>query len=323
MDETERRELLNSAIHTLSEQFLKLHWSHYDITVNGRTEKVQRWLGEPNEEVMVCVLKKDDISEQFHRQDYFFMIFAYKGSYDAVSYRHDNKIAVNEGDCYIGQPFTGYAIHTHRPDEQILIGVLIQRQTFYRSFLPLISGDAELMRFFVESRANEFADEFILLNVAHNAVITSLLECMTVEYANKSDDTQNILKPLALSMLMYLAREFRAKKAIAADESLSAQMMRFMQGRMDAVSLADIAAHFGYHPSYVSALLHKETGRTFSQILLGLRMERAAMLMQGTTLTLDEIAAMLGYGDASNFYKAFKAFYGVSPRKFAGEAQGK
>lgn len=40
------------------------------------------------------------------------------------------------------------------------------------------------------------------------------------------------------------------------------------------------------------------------------------MLMKGTTLSNEEIAAMLGYSNSSNFYKAFKDYYGVSPREY-------
>lgn len=45
-------------------------------------------------------------------------------------------------------------------------------------------------------------------------------------------------------------------------------------------------------------------------------MTRATPLLQGTTLSIEEIAAMLGYTSSSNFYKAFKEEYGVTPREW-------
>ena len=89
-----------------------------------------------------------------------------------------------------------------------------------------------------------------------------------------------------------------------------------MREHMDEVTLPLIAKQFSYHPTYVSNLLKKETGETFSSILLKLRMERAVMMMKGTTLSNEEIATMLGYSNSSNFYKAFREFYGVSPREY-------
>ena len=89
-----------------------------------------------------------------------------------------------------------------------------------------------------------------------------------------------------------------------------------MGDHSDVVTLQDIAAHFHYHPNYVSALLHRETGRKFTEILLEKRMERAVLLMKNTTLSLEEISSMLGYSNHSNFFKAFKAYYGTTPREY-------
>ena len=70
-------------------------------------------------------------------------------------------------------------------------------------------------------------------------------------------------------------------------------------------------------------MLHKKTGRTFSEILLNLRMQRAALLMKNTDLSLEKISNMIGYHNTSNFYKAFRSYYGVSPRTWQQEADRK
>lgn len=44
-----------------------------------------------------------------------------------------------------------------------------------------------------------------------------------------------------------------------------------------------------------------------------LRMERAALLLRNTTLSVEEIAPMLGYGNQSNFYKAFNRIITPAP----------
>ena len=89
-----------------------------------------------------------------------------------------------------------------------------------------------------------------------------------------------------------------------------------MADHSDVVTLKDIAAHFSYHPNYISALLHKETGRKFTEILLEKRMERAVLLLKNTPLSVEEITVMLGYSNTSNFYKAFREYYGTTPREY-------
>ena len=100
------------------------------------------------------------------------------------------------------------------------------------------------------------------------------------------------------------------------DSLVSEQMLAYIEQHLNAVTLAGVGARFGYHPNYVSALLHRQTGRTFSQILLQVRMERACLLLSTTNLPVERIASMVGYPDTSNFYHAFRRVKDVSPREY-------
>lgn len=139
---------------------------------------------------------------------------------------------------------------------------------------------------------------------------------MVREYAAPQKDTQAILKTLTLAVLMYVARQYHAEKPVEESSRLSDRIVRYMGEHTETVTLKEIAAHFAYHPNYISGLLRREMGKTFSQILLELRMERAVLLLRRTDLPIEEVADMLGYGNSSNFYKAFRGFYGCSPREY-------
>ena len=88
-----------------------------------------------------------------------------------------------------------------------------------------------------------------------------------------------------------------------------------MDTRLDSVTLQDLSEHFGYHPNYISAMIHRETGHTFSEILLEKRMKRAELLLNTTQLPVERIAEMTGYRNSSNFYKSFRRYYGASPKE--------
>ena len=93
-------------------------------------------------------------------------------------------------------------------------------------------------------------------------------------------------------------------------------MVRYLGEHVDTVTLSALAARFSYHPNYVSTLLRQETGKTFSELLLEQRMDRAAILLKGTDLSVAEVARTLGYLNTSNFHKAFRAHYGITPRAY-------
>ena len=309
--------ILELAINKLAHDWSHLNWDFRDFDVNGKPDKMSQWQGDPKDDIMIVVFKGRHISEPFHRQDFFFIDYAYHLDYNALSSKFDNLITVKEGDCYIGQPFSGYALRGDSEDDDIvMIGVHIKKEAFFREYLPALSMDADMFRFFLDPQTDKFSDEFIHLSFEMTSPVRSLLELMVVEYADKKEDTQLVLKPMVLALFMHIARRHRLEKTEKQPNTLSGRIVQYINSRPDSVTLKDIAAHFSYHPNYISSLLHKEYGKTFSEIVLEKRMDRAVILLKGTDLSVEEIAAMLGYSDTSNFYKAFRDFYGKTPREY-------
>ena len=68
---------------------------------------MSQWQGDPEDDIMIVAFKGRHISEPFHRQEFFFIDYAYHLDYNALSSKYNNLITVREGDCYIGQPFSG------------------------------------------------------------------------------------------------------------------------------------------------------------------------------------------------------------------------
>ncbi|MDE6883360.1 MAG: helix-turn-helix transcriptional regulator [Lachnospiraceae bacterium] len=59
----------------------------------------------------------------------------------------------------------------------------------------------------------------------------------------------------------------------------------------------------------------------FQQYLLMLRMEHALELLKDKSLSVQQIATLVGYENAFNFSRSFKAQYGVSPSHFRSRSQ--
>ena len=308
--------LILSSIEKLGKDFDAIEWKFLDVPPESIREKTQLWPGDPSEEIMLCVYKGNSIRQDFHRQDYFFFNFAYQGDYGALSSRFDHRITVHEGECYIGQPYAGYAPNGHSEREIIIVGVLIQTQAFFKTFLHVLSANKKLFRFFLNPQTNEYSDEYIQLKFDDLFPVRRLLELMIVEYAAPQENTQDVLKSLTLALLMLVARQYARTYPATKADNLAQKIVQYIGEHFDTVTLKEVAAHFSYHPNYISGYIRRETGKSFSEIVLEQRMERAAALLKGTDLSIEDIAAMLGYSNSSNFYKAFRAFYHVSPREF-------
>ena len=80
------------------------------------------------------------------------------------------------------------------------------------------------------------------------------------------------------------------------------------------ISVADIARSTGLNPSYFGKVFKEATGRTPQQYLIGYRMNKATELLKLTSMSVAEVGAEVGYPNQLHFSRAFKGFYGLSPR---------
>jgi len=81
------------------------------------------------------------------------------------------------------------------------------------------------------------------------------------------------------------------------------------------LQLAEVANRVSMNYSYFSKLFKERTGLTFTAYLIKVRMEEAQKLLKDPTLRINEISEKVGYGNLYHFSRAFKNYYGVSPKE--------
>ena len=92
-------------------------------------------------------------------------------------------------------------------------------------------------------------------------------------------------------------------------------------------SLQQLAEQVGSNYKYVSHVLNECYGKSFKQVLNEQRVREACRMFNDTerygNLTIEAIAANLGFNSRSNFTVTFKRITGISPSDFMKMAQGK
>ncbi len=86
-----------------------------------------------------------------------------------------------------------------------------------------------------------------------------------------------------------------------------------LAGDLSLHTLADLQ---NLNASYLSALFHKETGKTVTDYVTARRMDAAGKLLRTTQLQVQTIAQHCGISDSNYFSKLFKKHYGVTPVQF-------
>lgn len=81
----------------------------------------------------------------------------------------------------------------------------------------------------------------------------------------------------------------------------------------DDLDLHALARHVGCAPHYLSRLFKQHSGKTLSQKLREIRIDRAALLLRDGSCNVTEAAFEVGYNSLSHFTKAFVAEKGARP----------
>jgi AraC-like DNA-binding protein len=105
--------------------------------------------------------------------------------------------------------------------------------------------------------------------------------------------------------------------SVEGTEQLSDRLLAYFYRHYDEqISLAKVARALGASPSGIMHKVKKETGRTFTELLNGVRIKEAKRLLTFTALPLGEISLRCGFRDQSYFTKVFRKFVNIGPREF-------
>lgn len=150
-----------------------------------------------------------------------------------------------------------------------------------RALSPLVAGSATLL----ENDADPEAVEELALQIFRNAT--------------------------------YAQHGFSARQRNADASSLArvSRVLRAIDAHPEhAHELAELAAHARLSPFHFLRCFEDLTGTTPRQYLLRTRLRRAAVRLKQESARVIDIALDCGFGDVSNFNRAFRAEFGTTPR---------
>ena len=66
----------------------------------------------------------------------------------------------------------------------------------------------------------------------------------------------------------------------------------------------------------LNAQLKREAGETIWKLIIKVRMEKAAELLDSKEYKISEVSELVGYRTVSHFSNVFKKFFGISPQDY-------
>ena len=291
--------------------------------------------------------------EPRHRHHYFEMLVVYAGKADQEI--GGRPVSMRAGDvCLIGRRAEHRILPLGAGD--IVLRLQFKPRLFTGEAMFRFSNNPLIRDFFVRDVEEEGLDESLVIHTDGDAQFLETLRLIYFEYLNADSLSVSAIAGCFPMLFAVLARIIRRtgktdggggfggllsdhilsdagsdRNALQnADGSVGAafprrnrklkadrqEILSYLQQFYRQCTLEDLAKRFGYASTYMSAIIRKETGRSFQELRTEYRMEEAARRLRTSGDAVREIALDVGYQNLSQFYQDFRKRYGMTPKAY-------
>ena len=244
-----------------------------------------------------------------HFHDFFELIYVCKGN--PVGVINDQELQLEEGNLCIMNPNAVHYFKKYSEATDLIMNIVLPKNLFQKSIFRILLNDPVLNAFFIRYRLeNETQPSFLYLPVM-DVNLDQLLELLLKEYLNKKEYSHVILESLLTLIFSFLLRSYKSQSKPG--NSTMADILDYIYLNHKTVSMKSLSTHFNYHPKYLSSIIHKQTGQSFRELIVKIKLQSAANYLIYTNHSIEKIVDMVGYKDKSSFYSMFKKEYNISP----------
>ncbi|MDQ2687949.1 MAG: helix-turn-helix domain-containing protein [Armatimonadota bacterium] len=280
------------------------------------------------------VLRVDEISPSLfdlpHRHQDFFALYVVRQG-RGIHVIEGIPYSVSRGDVYA---MSLGATHAYSQCDALTLDALYftpdifdtpmrEALTETPGFLPLFV-DAPLRR-----AVGEGGGRWLHLTPDALASVAEMLAELRAERQTQPPSGAWLSRALFVRLLIHLSRRYaaiespsRGQPAAGGHEATVAAAVRFLDEHFaEPIRVERLAASVFLSPDHFTRVFASAMGRTPSDYLRHLRLERAKSLLQTTDAPISEIAALSGFGEPAYFTRAFRAALGLTPRQFRQQSQ--
>lgn len=204
-------------------------------------------------------------------------------------------------------------------DSFLALNVLLSPETLEGLFQSILDENNVISQYFSSILHGHTSHPMIIFHTQSDPDVEELL-CMLYEEGRlKRPYYQSLMYSYLMDLFVCLLRDHAHQ--VFTDTSYEKPdsflpVLQYIQNHYDTVSLQEICEKYHYSPAYLSRIIKKYTGSTFSQIITEKKMEQAEHLLNHTQRSITDIAQELGYHDASHFSTVFRKHHQQSPSQY-------
>lgn len=253
-----------------------------------------------------------------HNHGYVEIIYVYQGT--CTHFVENNRFEMKAGDFCILAPNTVHAISAVH-DDDLILNVIISQPFFGSTFLHLLRKEPVIIEFFENILYKRAVSPYILYPTGDDPTMQTGFQLLHRESSRKDYLHNESMSLLVRQIFIHLLRHYEMNAIVAnplnhSQENNIVALISYISVNYDHITLNSTAEFFGYNVTYLSRLLKKCTGKSFSEMINDAQMNNAKKLLLETNVPITEIAYKVGCYDASHFTRKFKTSVGMTPAQF-------
>lgn len=155
------------------------------------------------------------------------------------------------------------------------------------------------------------------------AYTEKILDHHELTIANELTRTALLYEILALLVRSQNQNQIQQRQKMVPDyapELYVNYALEYIRNNYTHARVQDIASYIGITRSYLSRIFKQQLNTSPQEYILTYRMEQGRRLLCTTGLSIQEVAARIGYEDPLTFSKIFKQAFGLSPKHYREQA---
>ncbi|MCT1400160.1 AraC family transcriptional regulator [Paenibacillus sp. p3-SID867] len=160
---------------------------------------------------------------------------------------------------------------------------------------------------------------FSYLVLVDQEEVYPVLRSLVLELDQRGTEGRMMTHMLFIQLLVCIARLYdeRERSEVQQSEFYIKRSVDFLHQNYDRnIQVKDVAAEVNLHPGYLHRVFRRGTGRTITEYLTMIRMEKAKMLLEQTDIPIHEISDYVGVGSRQYFHMLFKKYTETTPVEF-------
>lgn len=207
-------------------------------------------------------------------------------------------------------------------EEDVGVNFIVLPQ-FFDVALNLIGTDNVLGKFLLSGLRQSGGEMSCLhFRVAEAPTVQNLVENLVWSLVHPQPNARRI-NQATMGLLLLQLLNYTEDLEEASGNGAVLAALREIEENYRTADLTRLAAELHVSLPYLSAAVHRATGRTFKELLLEKRLSKAAQLLRETRLTTQDIILAVGYENTSYFYRVFREEFGLTPREYRQSQPGK